>query len=347
MDDLKKNNLLDNTIVLFFSDNGGTAYAGNNAPFRGAKHSMFEGGIHSAASMLIPKTVLSDTKKEVPEMCGYLDVFPTLAELSNSKQKLPKNLDGISLVNLIRGTAKPQTDRYYYWVWRDHDVLRSDRWKLFRYYNKVELYDMVNDIAENTDVSAKNPKVVQKMLAQIAIESKKTGVANIHLPLNIKPTEAKAKRKIIAIDITSQDDLKKQTIEILKKNFTILPDYYFEYDIKVDPKSDLSYCYFSPIRRESAMFNDNMGVDINGKLVQSPTVFDNNWKRISVGLGSYSPSNVSDLGLTYKFKKPGKTTIYLDNICIKNLKGKVIYEFFEDDIENIKVTSKQAKIVDL
>ncbi len=347
LDYLKKNNLIDNTIVLFFSDNGGTAYAGNNAPFRGAKHSMFDGGIHSAAAMMIPKTVLSYTKKEVPEMCGYLDVFPTLAELTNSKQKLPTNLDGISLVNLIKGTAKPQTNRYYYWVWRDHDVLRSDQWKLFRYYDKVELYDMVNDIAETTDVSAKNPEIVRQMLNQIAVESKKTGVANIHLPLNIKSAKAKAKHKIIAIEVTSEDDLKKQTIEVIKKNFTILPDYYFEYDIKVDPKSELSYCYFSPIRRESSMFNDNMGVDVNGKLVQSPTVFDNNWKRISVGLGAYSPSNIGDLGLTCKFKRPGKTTIYLDNICIKNLKGKVIYEFFEDDTENVKITSKQARLVNL
>jgi arylsulfatase A-like enzyme len=347
MDYLKKNDLIDNTIVLFFSDNGGTAYAGNNAPFRGAKHSLSEGGIHSAAAMMIPKTVLSYTKKEVPEMCGYLDIFPTLTELTHSKQKLPANLDGISLVNSIKGTSKPQTDRYYYWAWRDHDVLRSDRWKLFRYWDKVELYDMVNDIAETKDVSTENTKVVQQMLAQIAIESRKCGIATIHIPLTIKPAKAKANKKIIAIDITSEDDLKRQTIKILNKSFTILPDYYLEYDILVDPNSELSYCFFSPIRNSTAIFNDKMGVDVTGKLVQSPTEFDNEWKHVSVGLGSYSPATFSELGLTYKFKKPGRTTVYFDNIRIKNLKGKVIYELFEDDIQKVKISSAQAKIVSL
>ena len=288
MEYLKKNNLLENTIVLFFSDNGGTEYAGNNAPFRGAKHSLFEGGIHSEAAMMIPKTVLSNTKKLVPEMCGYLDIFPTIAELTNSKQKIPSNLDGISLVNLIKGTAKPKTNRYYYWAWRDHDVLRSDQWKLFRYRDKVELYDIVNNIAETKDISASNPIVVQQMQAQIAIESKKYEVPNIHLPLDIKRAKPKAKRKIIAIDITSEEDLKKQTLKILKKDFTILADYYFEYDIKVDSKSELSYCYFSPIRGTNPVFNDKMGVDATGKLVQSPTEFDIKWKRVSVGLGPYN-----------------------------------------------------------
>ena len=332
MDYLKKNNLMDNTIVLFFSDNGGTEYAGNNAPFRGFKHSLFEGGIHSEAAMIIPKTVLSNTKKLVPEMCGYLDIFPTMAELTKGTQKLPKNLDGISLVNLIKGTAKPQTDRYYYWAWRDHDVLRSDKWKLFRYLDKVELFDIANDISETKDISASNPEVVQQMLTQISIESKKYGVANIHLPLDIKHVKPKAKRKIIAIDIASEDDLKKQTLKILKKDFTVLANYYFEYDVKVDPKSELSYCYFSPIRGANPIFNDKMGVDVTGKLVQSSTEFDGQWKRVSVGLGTYSPLTFSDLGLTFKFKKSGKATVYLDNIRIKNLKGDVVYEFFEEDV---------------
>ena len=344
MDYLKTNNLLDNTIVLFFSDNGGTQYAGNNTPFRGAKHSLYEGGIHSPAAMMIPKEVLANPKMQISEMCSYLDVFPTIAELSKAKQKLPKNIDGISLVNLMKGTAKPQTNSYLYWAWRDYDVLRSDKWKLFRYYDKVELYDMVNDIAESKDVSQNNPQVVKEFLNQITIESKKVGVALMHLPLDIKAEKPNSKGKILAIDISSEVDLKKQTLKIIKKEFTILADYCIEYDIKVDPKSELSFCYFSPIRANSSIFNDKMGVDLNGKLVQSPNVFDNEWKHVSVGLGAYSPLKFNDLGLGFKFKKPGKTTIYLDNICIKNLKGEVIYELFTDKVNDIKIATPKAKI---
>ena len=347
MDYLKVNKLLDNTIVLFFSDNGGTEYAGNNSPFRGFKHSLFEGGIHSAAGLMIPKTILPATQKTVTNMCGYIDVFPTLAELSKSKQKLPSNLDGISLVNLIKGKAKPHSDRYFYWAWRDHDMIRSDKWKLFRYYNKVELYDLVNDIAETKDVSKENPQVIKQYLSQITQEAKKYGVANIHLPLNIKPAKPQPSGKVLAIEIGSEADFKKVTIKVLKKEITILADQYLEYDIKVDSTSELSYCYFSPIRATNGTFNDKMGIDLTGKPVQSPTVFDNNWKHVSVGLCSYSPLVYGDFGLTYKFKKSAKTTIYLDNIRIKNTKGNVVYDVFTDDLDKSNIRSPKVSIVEL
>ena len=347
MDYLRTNKLLDNTIVLFFSDNGGTEYAGNNSPFRGFKHSLFEGGIHSAAGLMIPKTVLPVTKKLIPEMCGYIDVFPTLAELTRSKQKLPANLDGVSIVNLIKGKAKPQTDRFLYWAWRDHDMIRSDKWKLFRYFDKVELYDMVNDIAEAKDVSKDNPLIVKQFLAQIAIEAKKYGVANIHKPLNIKSENPNPSGKVLAIEIASENDFKKQTVKILKKEITILADQYLEYDIKVDPTSELSFCYFSPIRGTNGIFNDKMGIDLNGKPLQSPTEFDTNWKHVSVGLGSYSPLYFNDFGLTYKFRKAGKTTIYIDNIRIKNMKGNVVYDVFTDELEKSNIKSPKAMVVEL
>lgn len=347
MDYLKANKLLGNTIVLFFSDNGGTEYAGNNSSFRGFKHSLYEGGIHSAAGMMIPKSVLPITKKVIPEMCGYLDVLPTLAELSKSKQKLPANLDGISLVKLITGKAKPQTDRYFYWAWRDHDMIRSDKWKLFRFYDKVELYDMVNDIAETKDVSKDNPMVVKQYLAQITSEAKKYGIANIHLPLNIKAEKPTPSGKVLAIDISAENDLKKQIVKILKKEFTILADYYLEYDIKVDPSSELSFCYFSPIRGANGIFNEKMGIDLNGKPLQSPTEFDTNWKHVSVGLCSFSPLTFGEFALTYKFKKAGKAIVYLDNIRIKNMKGKVIYDVFTDEIDKGNLKSAKASVIEL
>jgi arylsulfatase A-like enzyme len=345
MEYLKKNNLVDNTIVLFLSDNGGTEYAGNNTPFRGFKHSLYEGGIHSPTAMIIPKTVLSNTKKTVPEMCGYLDVFPTLIDLTNSKQKLPPNLDGKSVVSLIKGTAKPQTDRYYYWNWRDHDVLRSDQWKLFRYYDKIELYDIANDISETKDVASSNPEAVKQMLAQIDIESKKTGVAKMHLPLNIESSKPNAKGNRMAINITSEAGLKKQTLKILKSEFNVLANYYLDYDVKIDPKSELSFCYFSPVRGNNGVFNDKMGIGLNGKPLQSPTSFDDQWQHVSVGLGSLSPVTIHDLGVTFKFKKPGSTTVFFDNICIKNQKGEVVYEFFDEEIKNGKIKDANTSIV--
>lgn len=349
MDYLKKSNQLDNTIVLFFCDNGGTPEAGNNFPFSGFKHTMYEGGIHSAAGIMIPKSVLPNPIKDVPEMCGYLDMFPTLAELTNSKQPLPKGLDGVSIVDKIKGAATPQTNRYFYWTWRNHDVIRSDKWKLFRYWNKVVLYDLVNDIAETKDVSTENPKVVEQLKKQIDIESKKIGAAYSHLPLNIKSTKPHPEGNAIAIDLHegSAADLKKQTIYLFNKGFGVLPEYYLEYDIKVDTKSDLSYCYFSPLKEEKPIFDGGIGVDLNGKLLQSPTKFDNNWKHVAVGLCAFSPHKFGQFGLTFKFNAPGKATIYLDNIYIKNMKGEVIQEIFVDKLNKNSLKVPNASIVQL
>lgn len=349
MDYLQKTNQMDNTIVLFFCDNGGTPEAGNNFPFSGFKHSIFEGGVHSAATMIIPKSVLPATIRDVPEMCGYLDIFPTLVELTKSKNPLPKGLDGISIVDKIKGAAKPQTDRYYYWAWRNYDVLRSDKWKMFRYCNKIVLYDMVKDIAETKDVSAENPKIVQQFKAQIDVEAKKIGAAYSHIPLNIKPAKPTPMGSAIAInlDASAPADLTKKTIYLFNKGFEVLPEYYIEYDIKVDTKAELSYCYLSPLKEEKPIFDANIGVDLTGKLVQSPTKFDNNWKHVAVGLCSFAPKKFGQFGVTFKFNSIGKATIYLDNILIKNMKGEVVQEIFVDKFNQSAFKSPNTTIVNL
>lgn len=349
MDYLDKTNQLDNTIVLFFSDNGGTPEAGNNFPFSGYKHSIYEGGIHSAASMIIPKSIIPSPTTEVSQMCGYLDMFPTLAELTSSKRTLPAGLDGISIVDKLKGNAKPQTDRYYYWAWRNHDVLRSDRWKLFRYWNKMVLYDLKNDLAETKDVSAENPEILLQMKNRIQIESKKIGAAYSHLPLDIDIVQPDPKGKAIAIELDSKlpEELTKKTIHMFNKSFEDLPEYYIEYDIKIDSKSDLSYCYLSPLNDGKPIFDGGIGVDQTGKLLQSPKKTDDSWKHVAVGLGAFSPKKFGQFGLTYKFNTVGKATIYLDNILIKNKKGEVILEIFKETNNTNAMKSKSISIVSI
>ena len=346
---LQQTKQLNNTIVLFFSDNGGVRVFGNNAPFRGTKHTMYEGGIHSAAAMMIPKSVLPTAVKDVSNMCGYLDVFPTLSSLTKSKQAMPKNLDGISLVENIKGIAKPQTERFFYWIWRDHDVLRSDKWKLFRYFNKVELYDMVNDISETKNVSVSNPEVVKQMLKQIEIECSKMSVATTHLPLPIvaqKPNPS-GNALMIELENNSAVDSKKQTIFLFGKEFKVLPDTYIEYYIKVDTEAKLSFCYLSPLKANVSVFTGALGVDQTGKLLQSPTVFDNNWKHIAVGLSSFAPTKLAQFGITYKFNGAGKAIVYIDNIVIKNLKGEIVQEIFIDTFNKNAFKAKNISIAEV
>lgn len=349
MDYLKKTNQLENTIVLYFSDNGGTPDAGNNYPFKGFKHSSDEGGIHSAAAMMIPKWILPNPRKDVNEMTGYLDMFPTLAELAGAKQKLPTNLDGKSIVDELKGTSKSQTDRYFYWSWRDHDVIRNDKWKLSRYFDRVELYDMSNDIRETTDVSASNPEIVKQLLKQIDIEARKIGVANAFLPLNIRPENPKPSGNAFAVDldIKSGEDKNLQTIQILNEPFNILPDYYLEYDIKVVGDATPSVCYFSPFKANKSIFEGKQGVGLDGKLIQSPTNFGSDWRHVAVGLCAFAPLRYGQFGLTFKFKTIGKATVYIDNVLIKNTKGEIIKEIFVDKFDNKGFKSPNVSVFKL
>ena len=349
MDYLKNTHQLENTIVLYFADNGGTPEAGNNFPFKGFKHSTDEGGIHSAAAMIIPKWVLANPKKDVNEMLGYLDMFPTLAELAKAKQPMPANLDGRSVVDKLKGVAKPQTDRYYYWSWRDHDVVRSDKWKFSRYYDKVVLYDIENDISETKDISAENPEIVKQFMKQIDIESRRLGLANTFMPLNIKPESPKPSGNAIAInfDVQSTDVDKKLTIPILNKPFDILANYYIEYDLKVEGTVKPTFCFFSPLKDGNPVFVGKHGVDLNGKLVQSPSIFDSNWKHVAVGLCAFAPKKFGQFGLTFRFNAVGKATIYIDNILIKNTKGETILEVFVNKSDTKGFKSPNVSVVNI
>lgn len=349
MDYIRNSNQLNKTIILFFCDNGGTPQAGNNFPFRGFKHTLFEGGIHSAAAALIPKSVLPDAVKEVPAMCGYLDVFPTLVALTKSTQPLPELMDGVSFIDNLKGISKPGSERYYYWSWTNYDVVRSDKWKLFRYFDHVELYDMVNDIGETKDVATSNPEIVKKLKEQIGIETQKLGMANAHVPLQINAKKPSPAGNAIAIEINeeSSSNLKKQNILVLNKSTSPLPDYYLEYDIKVKSDASLSYCYFSPGRNDSPFFGANNGVDKTGHLLQFPTANDPNWKHVAVGIGNYSPHKFGQYFIVCKFNHPGKATIYLDNIVVRNMKGEIIQEIFIDEFNKNGFKSPNISVVKL
>ena len=208
---------------------------------------------------------------------------------------------------------------------------------------------MVNDISETKNVSVSNPEVVTQMLKQIDIECRKMGVASTHLPLPIVAQKPKPSGNALMIEFenNSSDDSKKQTLFLFVKEFKVLPDTYIEYDIKVDTQAKLSFCYLSPLKANNTIFSGNLGVDSNGKLLQSPTVLDNNWKHIAVGLSSFAPTKFTQFGLTYKFNGMGKATVYIDNIVIKNLKGEIVQEIFIDTFNKNAFKAKNISIAEV
>ncbi|GMN09063.1 sulfatase [Croceitalea sp. MTPC9] len=187
---LKENNLDENTIVIFTSDNGPWLNYGDHAgcayPLREGKGTALEGGQREPCIIRYPKEIKPGRVINVPMMA--IDILPTIAALTGAK--LPDNkIDGKNVWNIWTGdsTTSPHEAYYFYYHVNELHGIRSGKWKMYyphKYrtlngrkggengfpveyeYNtmeKIELYDLSKDISETKDVAAENPEVVAKI----------------------------------------------------------------------------------------------------------------------------------------------------------------------------------------
>ena len=162
------------TLVLFFSDNGGVKSAGSsNGPYRGAKLNVYEGGTRSCAAMRWPAGGVSGGKR-FDGRIGYIDVLPTL--LAAAGAEMPKNLDGIDFLPAAR-EGKPLPERpWFSYIHQDgqaHASVHLGSWKLVAHGDffsenpeaKVtwELYDLSTDPAEAKDLAGQHPEKVGEL----------------------------------------------------------------------------------------------------------------------------------------------------------------------------------------
>ncbi len=143
--------LADNTIVVYFCDNGpnGSRF---NGGLRGRKGSTHEGGLRSPCLIRYPAAIKPGTR--VTRIAGAVDLLPTLAEFAGITLKSPKPLDGISIAPLLRGAKVQWPDRYLFSAWNGKTTVRSGR---FRLQGTGEFYDVQNDPREQIDVARKYP----------------------------------------------------------------------------------------------------------------------------------------------------------------------------------------------
>ena len=186
MDYLDKNNLTDNTVLLFMSDNGGLAAhtrAGQlhvqNYPLNSGKGSAYEGGVREPMIVRWPGTVAAETKCDHYLMIE--DFFPTILEIAGVKHyNTVQERDGISFLPLLTGKGKmPARDIYWHYPhsWGPSGPgigatcsIRSGAWKLVYYFDsgKRELFNIPADIGEQHDVAAGNPKLVKKLSRKLS-----------------------------------------------------------------------------------------------------------------------------------------------------------------------------------
>ena len=168
---LKEKNLYDNTLIIFTSDNGGLSTQARVAPtstkpLRAGKGWLYEGGIR------IPQLI-----KYVDQKQQYLnnipvvsyDLFTTVVSHLKLNFSVDK-MDGIDLSNLSNEKNKREYilwhfPHYHGSLWKPGSAIRNGDWKLLKFYeeNKLELYNLKNDMSEKNDLSSTYPLIVKKL----------------------------------------------------------------------------------------------------------------------------------------------------------------------------------------
>ena len=182
IDALERTGQRENTLVIFFSDNGGqhswhseTEYEGryadkphtvlgNNYPLRGWKRDLYEGGIRVPALLNWPGQ-LEPGIIDFP--IHVSDWLPTLCHLTGCEEDLRQDLDGRNIWPQLTGEQTVEGSRPMYWKTGGNYAVRDGRWKLLvhRNDNRIELYDLENDFRESQDLSVTNPEMVEHMMA--------------------------------------------------------------------------------------------------------------------------------------------------------------------------------------
>ena len=171
MKQLKNSDLLENTIVIYLSDNGPN---GNrwNGEMKGRKGSTDEGGVRSPMIINWPGKIPQG--KVIKEIASGIDLLPTLKSLTGIESQPKKALDGVSLQPLILEENPLWKDRYIYNYWRGKLSLRNQNYRLD---HQGQLFDMVNDPNQTINIGESKPKVLadlskakEKWLKEVLVE---------------------------------------------------------------------------------------------------------------------------------------------------------------------------------
>ena len=182
LNQLRKDNLEKNTLVIFTSDNGGLVPVTSNKPLRDGKGSPYEGGIRVPLIFRLPDQIKPNSVSHVP-VCS-IDFYPTICSFAGA-QILPEQIiDGKNLGPILQ-SKKQKIDRALIWHFphyrnrniTPYSIIRKGNWKLIRWYgrdkNRFELFNLKNDLGERknlarqkTELTKRLDKLLSEMLEQ-------------------------------------------------------------------------------------------------------------------------------------------------------------------------------------
>lgn len=201
---LREKKILDDTLILFLSDNGGDGNPEgatkeppgpkgsshiygrgwarvSNTPLRGYKRELWEGGI---ATPLIAHWPRGLRVREFTDQVGHvIDVMPTLLELTGGKYP-PSDVDpeltplaGRSLAPIFRNENLPSRNEPLFWEHEGHRAVRRGNWKLIAPHGREwQLYDLGRDRSETRNLAAQHPTIVDELQALYTVWAKEVGV---------------------------------------------------------------------------------------------------------------------------------------------------------------------------
>jgi arylsulfatase A-like enzyme len=177
--------LTDDTIIVFSSDNGGVggykplgikgSEITSNAPLKGGKGMLYEGGIRVPLIVRWPGITKPGTRCKEPVIT--VDFYPTLLEMAGAQRPAGQVLDGRSILRLLEGAESLIRDAIFWhfpaylqggggtWRTTPAGAVRRGRWKLIEFFEdgRVELYDIVRDIGEKNNLTEKMPEKAKEL----------------------------------------------------------------------------------------------------------------------------------------------------------------------------------------
>ena len=203
LDKLTELKLDKNTVVIFFSDNGGLSTLGRlgpgcNLPLRAGKGWLYEGGVREPTIIRAPDVTQPNSVSHKPMVS--MDFFPTMLDLAGLPLQPKLHVDGQSLLPHLKGDDSGQ--RTFYWhyphyhgsTWKPGASIRDGDWKLieFYHYKNFELYNLANDPGERQNLAKVNPAKAKALRAKLAAWQKRM---NAKMPVPNPDYDPKAKQK--------------------------------------------------------------------------------------------------------------------------------------------------------
>jgi arylsulfatase len=206
MQSLVETDELDNTLILYCSDNGSvsTLHEYMNAPYRGSKALVWEGGLKTHCVAFWKGRIEPATIRHDQVWVG--DLLPTVLELAGAKYpsefrgKQIESLDGRSVLPLLKGESIDPHEVLYFNDKGQQSVIYKGRWKLLiepGWYLQTsekpgiayELYDLKADPSESRNLSQQKPEMVQQ-LAQIAEDREQSqGIVDYEEVIKVRPRD--------------------------------------------------------------------------------------------------------------------------------------------------------------